>query len=255
MIKKFLILTFSISWIMWLPGIIQNYDKNLFPADLIMTIGMLGTVVPSAVGFIMMKKGVSIKELLFRLFQFNINIYVIYSILVIPILLFMAHILNIYLFDGETPAIDNVHLIPIQFIVTLLLLGPLNEEIGWRGFLHTKLIRRFPSTVTGLIIGVIWTLWHVPAFFIDVLHFSKLPIMQFFLTCVLTSILISFLQSRCRCGIWPGLIIHTLINLGMELAPLFHESSYTAWIIANILLGLTTLLVIIIDIHLRRTNN
>lgn len=240
MIIKFLILTLSISWIMWLPGVIKTSDN--------MAIGVLGTFVPSVVGIVLMKKGLTFKELLKRLFRFKINFYAICFILIIPILLIMSHILNVILLDGQLPEINNLHLIPIQFIITLLLLGPLNEEIGWRGFLHENLIKKYPSILTGLIIGVVWTVWHIPAFFIDVLHFSKLPFMQFLLTCVLSSILISFLQSRCRCGIWPGLIIHTFINLGMEVSPLMNEKSYTPWIIANILLAITALFLTVIEV-------
>lgn len=246
-IVKFLVLTLSISWLLWLPGVIQTYNKSLFPPDIIMGIGMSGTVVPSVVGFIMMKEGASVKELLHRLFRFRINFYIICSILIIPLLLLLSHLLNITLFNGKVPEIDNIHLLPLQFLITLLLLGPLNEEIGWRGFLHENLNKKYNSIITGLIIGIVWTIWHIPAFFVDVMHFSSLPFMQFFLTCVLSSILISFLQSRCSCGIWPGLIIHTLINLGMEVAPLFDDKTYTPWIIANTLLVITTLLIIVIE--------
>lgn len=241
MIVKFLFLTLSISWILWLPGIIQTSNRSLFPQDLVMIIGMLGTAVPSIVGAVMMKKGLK------KLFRFKINIYSLCSILIIPVLLIITHFLNATLLGGNPPEIKTPHLIPLQFIMTLLILGPLNEEIGWRGFLHDNLTKRFPSVITGFIIGVVWTVWHIPAFFIDVMHFSDLPFMQFLSTLILSSILISFLQTRCRCGIWPGLIIHTLINLGMEVAPLMNEKSYTPWIIANILLAITTLIIILLE--------
>lgn len=35
------------------------------------------------------------------------------------------------------------------------------EEIGWMGFVAPKLMRRYSSLQTGLIIGVLWGLWHI----------------------------------------------------------------------------------------------
>jgi membrane protease YdiL (CAAX protease family) len=38
----------------------------------------------------------------------------------------------------------------------------LGEEIGWRGFLAPELAKRYSYTVTSILSGVIWALWHVP---------------------------------------------------------------------------------------------
>ncbi len=38
----------------------------------------------------------------------------------------------------------------------------LGEEIGWRGYLYTLLRPRFGLTVSSIIIGTMWALWHAP---------------------------------------------------------------------------------------------
>jgi uncharacterized protein len=40
--------------------------------------------------------------------------------------------------------------------------GALNEEPGWRGFVTPRLLRRFSPLAVGLIIGVVWSMWHFP---------------------------------------------------------------------------------------------
>jgi membrane protease YdiL (CAAX protease family) len=53
---------------------------------------------------------------------------------------------------------------------TLLLIGTLPallvgvfEEVGWTGFVTPRLRRQRGVLATGLIVGVLWGLWHVPA--------------------------------------------------------------------------------------------
>lgn len=59
---------------------------------------------------------------------------------------------------------------PLSFLVTagfLLLLGPLPEEIGWRGFLLDRLQLRWSALTSSLLVGVAWLSWHIPLFFIN----------------------------------------------------------------------------------------
>lgn len=50
-------------------------------------------------------------------------------------------------------------------LLQMLLLGPM-EEFGWCGLVLPILQRKYSPFTTGLIHGVIWMLWHVPAFLI-----------------------------------------------------------------------------------------
>ena len=42
--------------------------------------------------------------------------------------------------------------------------SPFFEEVGWTGFAAPQLRKRFGILATGLVIGVLWGVWHYPAF-------------------------------------------------------------------------------------------
>lgn len=50
----------------------------------------------------------------------------------------------------------------ITFGYITLIRGPLREEIGWRGFALPRLQYRYSPLVGTLILGILWTIWHLP---------------------------------------------------------------------------------------------
>ncbi|MGC9399021.1 MAG: CPBP family glutamic-type intramembrane protease [Anaerolineae bacterium] len=59
---------------------------------------------------------------------------------------------------------------PLMILPTLvfwLLFGPIPEELGWRGYALDGLQARHGAAVSGLMIGFVWMLWHLPLFFVE----------------------------------------------------------------------------------------
>lgn len=50
---------------------------------------------------------------------------------------------------------------PLVYLVALPF-GPLGEELGWRGFALPRLLSRYGPVIASLVLGVLWTFWHVP---------------------------------------------------------------------------------------------
>ncbi|GLW10168.1 peptidase [Microtetraspora sp. NBRC 13810] len=55
---------------------------------------------------------------------------------------------------------------PVAFFVSMLIAGPLSEEPGWRGTAYPRLRASLSRFQAGLLLGVVWAVWHLPLFFV-----------------------------------------------------------------------------------------
>lgn len=49
-------------------------------------------------------------------------------------------------------------------VLVIVVIGPLPEEIGWRGYLLDRCQVRWSAVTSGLFVGVVWAAWHAPLF-------------------------------------------------------------------------------------------
>jgi membrane protease YdiL (CAAX protease family) len=90
--------------------------------------------------------------------------------------------------------------------------GPI-EELGWRGLALPLLQRKFAPFWAGLILGVIWGLWHFPAFLLSGTPQSAWSFTPFFVGSVAISVIVTPLFNATRGSILlPALFHFQLIN-------------------------------------------
>jgi membrane protease YdiL (CAAX protease family) len=93
-----------------------------------------------------------------------------------PILFFAAIavvsiLFSVHVMGFETPGMEWIRqaaVNPLMIFVMLLLSlvsGPLNEEFGWRGYSLDRLFYRFGFLRASLLLGIIWTAWHLAWYF------------------------------------------------------------------------------------------
>ncbi|MDQ1532171.1 MAG: protease family protein [Microbacteriaceae bacterium] len=94
---------------------------------------------------------------------------------------------------------------------TLVLVGGLGEETGWRGYLQPALQRRMgPVAATG-IVAAVWAGWHLPQFFvIQTYRDAPLAMLPVFLVgmaggAVVLTWLYNHTRSILACAVWHGL--------------------------------------------------
>jgi membrane protease YdiL (CAAX protease family) len=120
---------------------------------------------------------------------------------------------------GSSP----INLVRILFFT--LLLGPVSEEPGWRGFFTDSMIGRYAFSKTAGLTGLIWGIWHVPLFFIPgsgqhSMGLFTLGFFVFFATPVVFSFLLLILYLRTGGSIAAAILLHFSINLSLVVFPL-----------------------------------
>jgi hypothetical protein len=93
----------------------------------------------------------------------------------------------------------------------MLVLGPM-EELGWRGVALPLLQRRLAPFWAGLILGLIWGLWHLPAFFVSGTPQSSMDLVPFIAGAAAVSVIMVPLFNASRGSILLPALMHFQLN-------------------------------------------
>ena len=135
-----------------------------------------------------------------------------------------------------------------QLLWTLVLGGPLEEELGWRGFAFPLLRARTNAVVSSLIIGVLWGLWHLPLFLLPgtsqyvlvTQHPSGiLWFVGFVVQTTALSVLFGWLVTRTNESVPIAMVFHTAANTAYSVLAIL--GVYPAWQVLLCYVGLLVL--------------
>ena len=96
-------------------------------------------------------------------------------------------------------------------LATGLVIGPI-EEFGWRGVALPLLQRRFTPLGSSLILGVIWGLWHLPAFFLSGSPQSAWSFGPFFIGALAITIIMTAMFNAARGSLLIAALFHFQVN-------------------------------------------
>ena len=100
-----------------------------------------------------------------------------------------------------------------------LLLGPIGEEFGWRGLVLPLLQRRFSPFWASIVLGVVWAIWHTPAFLMSGTPQSGWSFGPFFVGLIAITVILTPLFNASR----GSLLIAILYHLHM-MNPIFPDA-------------------------------
>ena len=100
----------------------------------------------------------------------------------------------------------------VAILVMMLFLGPV-EEFGWRGVAQPLLQRHMAPVWAGMLIGALWGIWHLPAFFLSSTVYATWSFLPFFVGNVVLGVLATPIFNRTGGSLlWPMLFHWQLIS-------------------------------------------
>jgi len=215
-------LAYAITWAVWIP--IALSARGLLNVQIPAWLYYLGSFGPMCAALIVttLTEGrQGIERLLARLIKWRIGFrYYLFAILG-PLGLFaLAASIN-RVVSGAWPdlallgKVDYLPTIgaPVALLLWLFTYG-LGEEIGWRGFALPHLQTKHSAATSALILGAVWTCWHIPAFFFRdtymAMGFFVLPAVLVSIT--FASIIFTWLYNSTSGSLLIVIIFHALFD-------------------------------------------
>ena len=180
----------------------------------------LSVYAPAIAAFtiILYKSGIrGLKSFLSRLLIWRSSfLWYMFLILGIPLIFIAGSLIKGNLFTEPFPFSTVSAFLFATFFA--IIKGPV-EEFGWRGMALPLLQRKFAPIWAGLILGIFWGVWHLPAFLMSGTQQSEWSFAPFFIGCVALSIIVTPLFNKSN-----GSILLTAFFHFMLMNPIFPDA-------------------------------
>jgi uncharacterized protein len=133
---------------------------------------------------------------------------------------------------------------PSSIILSILFasLFPFIEELGWRGYVLDRLQEKYSALVSSLILGAVWSLWHLPTFFIRGSYQESLGIgtpefWLFFAGIIPLTFAFTWVYNSMNRSTLAVILFHSMVNFTGELIALSERAdtlSIALWFVAAI---------------------
>jgi uncharacterized protein len=129
---------------------------------------------------------------------------------------------------GELANWTNV--LPTALVILLVpAIGGAWEEPGWRGFALPRLLAERSALGASLVLGALWSVWHLPVYFVGDQHWSDLVLV------VLGTIVFTWLFQNALQSLLIAMVFHAMNNAvsGEYFSQMFHgrDSTRQSWML------------------------
>ena len=213
----FFLLTYGLAWVFFVP--VAATANPITPLQGVLV--TLGAYTPSVVALWLTWRAegaAGLRGLLDRNLRVQVPArwYVLAATYEVAIRLAAALILR--LATGAWPTFGTTSWLVIPFAIAISTPFQAGEELGWRAYALPRLAARVGLGGAGIVLGVIWALWHLPLFFVrgaDTYHQS---FFVYALGVIAISVAMTWLYARAG-SLLPVMLLHAGINNSKDIVP------------------------------------
>jgi len=99
-------------------------------------------------------------------------------------------------------------------LFTTYLINPIGEETGWTGFALPHLQKRFSPWLSAVILGAVWAIWHLPAYFVpsEMGAFNPVTLIFFVLISIFVRVIWTWATNKSNGSGIVGILLHASSN-------------------------------------------
>lgn len=214
----FFVLTYAITWglaafLFLLPGPFEALFGKISMSSPVFVLAVAGPTISATIITYVRSSWRGLRELYSRIVRWRFGVQWYALVLIgLPVLIYLVSRLA-----GEPVKYDlSSPQLVLSFLLGQLILGPLGEELGWRGFALPRLLERFSPLIASLILGIIWGVWHLPSFFVSSMVQSSLILPVFLLGALCMSILATWLYLHTGGSVLITVLLHLAFNASLN---------------------------------------
>ena len=220
----FFIGTFAWSWAWLTPRILETYNIISLPDWVGQIFGGLAIFGPTIIAIIITainSGGVGVNELLKKMVNIKFNKIWLIPVFFVPIVVSgSAFLISILAFGYSLEAnFYNAGFLVGAVFIGFFVGGPLGEELGWRGYALDRIQNKMNAFNSSLLLGAIWSLWHLPLHFIEGTTQYFIPIWAFFCMNTVSSFLYTWVYNNTNKSVLIAILFHWTSNIGGALLP------------------------------------
>ena len=250
----YILVTFAWTWAFWGGAILLGINLESPLGLALFLTGVLGTLI-TGIGFTYLTKNkVGQRDYWLRIVDFRrIGLkWFLVLILFVPVLNGLAALIDLAL--GGQGAVWGESLVnaatnPFGLLLSALFatLIPFIEELGWRGYLLDRLQAKRSALLSTSILGIVWSLWHLPLFFAEGTYQASLGIgtldfWLFMIGIVPLSFAFTWVYNHTNRSILAVILFHGMVNFTGQLFDIVGRAntiSIILWVVAAI--GITVI--------------
>lgn len=140
----------------------------------------------------------------------------------------------------------QLFILQLGSLAPLLVIGPLSEEIGWRGYALDRLQSEWGPLPASLILGAVWGLWHLPLFHMVGTSQNTwgIPFLGFLVGIISLSVIFTWLHNKTGGSVWTAVVFHWLytwvaqvVATGATRSTLYNWLEYVPWLIIAVVVA------------------
>jgi membrane protease YdiL (CAAX protease family) len=221
----FTVLTYAVSWVIWWSMAMRNESIDTTAGGVLNVVATAGPSIAAVIVAAILGRG-ALRQVVSGFSRARVSLrWVLVALLLPQVLIVIAIAINVVAVGAPIPVVTVAVIGSLvrEFVRVLLLGGPLEEELGWRGFALPRLQARRTAFDAALVLGLVWGLWHIPLYFVpgtgqyetarDAASLA-FTIGAFVVWTIGLSILFTWLYNETNGSLIVAILFHASVNLG-----------------------------------------